>query len=76
MADREQPTVPGALNRLRVPYWSMKMTTETTTHNELIDEFLEKHGAGLPGHVIDFALDLRSIISELEAELERLPAGV
>ena len=54
------------------------MTTdliEETSKTVLVDEFLEKHGAGLPGHVVDFALDVRSVISELEALLERVPAG-
>ena len=37
---------------------------------EYIDEFLAIHGPYLPGHLIDFALDCRSIILRLEAELE------
>ncbi|MDX1449017.1 MAG: hypothetical protein R3246_08110 [Acidimicrobiia bacterium] len=44
------------------------MSEETKT--EIVDLFLEKHGAVLPGHVIDFALDVRSVIAELEAQLE------
>lgn len=55
------------------------MTTETTpTATTLVDEFLGKHGAGLPGHIIDFALDLRTIIGDLEAEIARIdePIGV
>lgn len=54
--------------------------TETTkdviSQTDLVDEFLEKHGVALPGHVIDFALDIRTVIAELEAELDRVPAGV
>lgn len=46
------------------------------TKTEIVDEFLEKHGAVLPGHVIDFALDVRSIIAELEAMLSTEPVGV
>ena len=53
------------------------MTTELTetTKTAIVDEFLEKHGAGLPGHIVDFALDARSAIAELEEMLERVPAG-
>ncbi len=40
------------------------------TKTEIVDLFLEKHGAVLPGHVIDFALDVRSVIAELEEQLE------
>ena len=56
----------------------MTETLEKTSKTEVVDGFLEKHGAGLPGHVVDFALDLRSIISELEALLDetRTTAGV
>ena len=39
------------------------------TKTEIVDLFLEKHGAVLPGHVIDFALDVRSVIAELEEQL-------
>lgn len=53
-----------------------EVSTDMTTKTEMIDEFLEKHGAGLPGHVVDFALDVRSIIAELEEMLDRVPAGV
>ena len=54
------------------------MTTELmeeTSKTVLVDEFLDKHGVALPGHVVDFALDLRSVIAELEELLERVPAG-
>lgn len=40
------------------------------TKTEIVDIFLEKHGGVLPGHVIDFALDVRSVIAELEEQLE------
>ncbi|MFP5332114.1 MAG: hypothetical protein ACLGHX_07150 [Acidimicrobiia bacterium] len=40
------------------------------TKTEIVDLFLEKHGAVLPGHVIDFALDVRSVIAELEEQLQ------
>lgn len=45
---------------------------------DLIDDFLEKHGVTLPTHVIDFALDARSMIVELEELLEgqRQPVAV
>lgn len=46
-----------------------------TTKTAIVDEFLEKHGAALPGHVVDFALDIRSAIAELEEMLDRVPAG-
>jgi hypothetical protein len=52
------------------------MKSETESKTEMIDEFLETHGAGLPGHVVDFALDVRTAIAELEAMLDRVPAGV
>lgn len=52
----------------------MTKTTETTNKSEIVDMFLEKHGAALPGHIVDFALDVRTIIDELEAELARVPA--
>ncbi len=54
----------------------MTETTELTTRADVVDLFLEKHGAALPGHIVDFALDVRSIIAELEAELDRQPAGI
>lgn len=41
----------------------------TVPRTELVDEFLERHGAGLPGHVVDFALDVRTVIAELEGLL-------
>ncbi|HSJ26574.1 MAG TPA: hypothetical protein VLB67_00070 [Acidimicrobiia bacterium] len=44
------------------------------TKTEIVDLFLEKHGAVLPGHVIDFALDVRSVIAELEEQL--IPVAV
>ncbi len=47
-----------------------EMTELTTTHTAQVDEFLEVHGPFLPSHVIDFALDMRSIIVELEAIIE------
>jgi len=43
------------------------MSEETKT--AIVDVFLEKHGGVLPGHVIDFALDVRSVIAELEEQL-------
>ncbi len=56
----------------------MTETVEVTSQTVLIDQFLEKHSAGLPGHIVDFALDLRSVIAELEEALAeyRYPAGV
>lgn len=51
--------------------------SEATSKVATVDEFLEKYGAGLPGHVVDFALDVRSIIAELEQVLaDREPVGV
>ncbi|MGF1666260.1 MAG: hypothetical protein ACFCVC_08315 [Acidimicrobiia bacterium] len=52
-----------------------EVSTDMTTKTEIIDEFLEKHGAGLPAHIVDFALDMRTIIAELEDMLDRVPAG-
>lgn len=49
-----------------------EMTDLTTTHTTVVDEFLESHGAFLPTHVIDFALDVRSVIVELQAAIEAL----
>lgn len=46
------------------------------TPTALVDEFLKKHGHTLPGHVIDFALDARKVIADLEEELEREPEPV
>ena len=43
---------------------------------EIVDEFLAKHGAVMPGHVIDFALDIRTIIQELEEVRTAEPVGV
>lgn len=53
-------------------------TVTTPSATSLVDEFLGKHSAGLPEHIIDFALDVRSVIGELEAELARAdePVGV
>lgn len=48
------------------------MTDLTTTHTTVVDDFLEVHGAFLPTHVIDFALDVRTVIVELEAAIEAL----
>ena len=36
--------------------------TDTRKGTVVVDEFLEKHGAVLPAHIIDFALDVRSTI--------------
>ena len=44
---------------------------EPTSKTDIVDEFLEKHGTILPGHMIDFALDVRSAIQELEEILVR-----
>lgn len=49
---------------------------EHMSKTEIVDEFLEKHGAILPGHMIDFALDVRSAIQELEELLASEPVGV
>lgn len=54
----------------------MTETTETITRAEIVDLFLEKHGSALPGHIVDFALDVRMVIAELEDELARQPAGI
>ena len=54
----------------------MTETTERTRRAEIVDVFLEKHGPALPGHVVDFALDVRSIIAELEEELAGSYAGI
>jgi len=52
----------------------MEMTmTDTRTGTVVVDEFLEKHGAVLPAHIVDFALDVRSIFVEME---ERSTVGV
>ncbi|GEM_PF-2166754 len=50
--------------------------SETITDGiEYIDEFLATHAPYLPDHLVDFALDCRSIILRLEQELEEA-AGV
>jgi hypothetical protein len=56
----------------------MTETVEKTgTRTILVDEFLSKHGAGLPNHIVDFALDMRALVAELEALLDdRLPAAL
>lgn len=41
-------------------------TTQVRTKTVLIDEFLSKHSVALPTHIIDFALDVRAVIAELE----------
>lgn len=43
--------------------------TDQTSKTAIVDLFLEKHGSVLPGHVVDFALDVRSAIAELEEQL-------
>lgn len=47
-----------------------------TSKTEIVDEFLAKHGAVMPGHVIDFALDVRTIIQEFEEMMAVEPVGV
>ncbi len=47
--------------------------TDTRKGTVVVDDFLEKHGAVLPAHIIDFALDVRSIFIEME---ERSTVGV
>jgi hypothetical protein len=47
--------------------------TDTRKGTVVVDEFLEKHGAVLPAHIVDFALDVRSIFIEME---ERSTVGV
>lgn len=46
------------------------------SHTDIVDRFLEQHAEALPSHIVDFALDVRSLIAELEAELARTPARV
>ena len=46
------------------------MKEHTPAKTNVVDEFLEKHGVALPGHILDFALDVRSVIAELEELLE------
>lgn len=48
------------------------MSETRESHTEVVDEFLARYGGMLPTHVLDFALDVRSIIAQLEEELERL----
>lgn len=50
--------------------------TQTTNYLAMVDEFLGRHGACLPAHVLDFALDVRTVIAELTESLDRVPAGV
>ena len=53
------------------------MNEATTSRTELVDAFLEMHGAFLPGHVVDFALDIRTLIAEMEELLaERTPVVI
>ena len=47
-----------------------------TTKTDIVDEFLAKHGAVLPVHILDFALDVRSALVELEDQLALEPAAV
>ncbi len=46
------------------------MKEHTPAKTNVVDEFLEKHGVALPGHILDFALDVRSVIAELEELIE------
>lgn len=41
----------------------------TDTKTDYIDEWLSTHMSYLPGDIIDFALDVRRLIAELEEEL-------
>ena len=41
----------------------------TDTKTDYIDEWLSTHLSYLPGDIIDFALDVRRMIAELEEEL-------
>ncbi len=51
--------------------------TDTPRGSIVVDEFLEKHGAALPAHIVDFALDVRTIFVEMEDALdERSPVSV
>jgi len=52
------------------------MTEVTTTHTTKVDEFLEIHGPFVPSLVIDFALDMRSVIADLEEIVETLEMQV
>jgi len=49
-------------------YYQEKLQV-TASRTEIVDLFLAKHGGVLPGHVIDFALDIRLVIAELEEQL-------
>lgn len=56
---------------------SITMASDTDSRTKTIDEFLAQHWLCLPTHVVDFALDMRSAIAELEALLAqagRVPA--
>lgn len=44
----------------------------TDTKTDYIDEWLSTHLSYLPGDIIDFALDVRRMIAELEEELAAL----
>ncbi len=46
------------------------MTDLETSYTARVDEFLESHGPFLPVLFVDFALDMRSAIADLEAALE------
>jgi hypothetical protein len=56
----------------------MTETVEKTgSRTVVVDDFLSKHGAGLPNHIVDFALDVRALVAELEAMLDdRFPASL
>lgn len=52
-------------------------TQAVLTKTALIDEFLSKHSVALPTHIIDFALDVRAVVAELEELLkEPQPASL
>lgn len=55
--------------RGRVVLYYQEKLQVTDSRTEIVDLFLAKHGGVLPGHVIDFALDIRSVIAELEEQL-------
>lgn len=51
--------------------------TDNSKRTVIVDEFLEAHGAVLPTHIIDFALDVRTVLVEMEEMLDELrPVGV
>jgi hypothetical protein len=56
----------------------MTETVEKTgSRTVVVDDFLSKHGAGLPNHIVDFALDVRALVTELEVMLDdRFPASL